>query len=428
MTSANLGGSPTYGYEYDASGNRTLFHLNGAPYLYTLSPTSNRVESLQIAGEGNTPVVQAISYDAAGNTTVTTTGSTSGSLLSLIYSDRGRLKQVKQTPSGSDTVQTVNYLYNAIEQRVKKSGPAALIPSAAAYYFYDQAGHLLGEYNAQGLPWYETIYVNDTPVALIKQTRTGSANAQPPTLKVTTQVYHIYTDHLDTPRLITKATDQSMVWSWISAEPFGATAPNANPNNLGTFVFNQRFPGQVYDSETGLSQNHHREYQSLSGKYTQSDPIGLQGGMNTYAYVSGNPLGAIDPTGLTQADIDAAFNAAKAMHPSWRFPSTVKAWSQKGKAGKYSFGDKDIYVDSKYLKCLDNSEATALLNTILHELAHFNQTWYQFGIDNLRERATGGNSSHAQDTADALLWQHYLIVTQYLKNRDIGQDNCQCRK
>jgi len=165
-------------------------------------------------------------------------------------------------------------------------------------YFYDQAGHLLGEYNAQGLPWYETIYVNDTPVALIKQTRTGSANVQPPTLKVTTQVYQIYADHLETPRLITKATDQSILWSWISAEPFGATAPNSNPNNLGTFVFNQRFPGQVFDQESGLFQNWNREYQALKGGYTQVDPIGLQGGINTYAYVSGNPLGAIDPTGL----------------------------------------------------------------------------------------------------------------------------------
>ena len=141
---ANVGGSPTYGYEYDATGNRTLFNLSGSPYAQAVSPTSNRVESVQIAGEGNTPVVQAISYDAAGNTTVTSSGSTTGSLLSLVYSDRGRLKQLKQTPSGSDVVQTVSYLYNGLEQRVKKSGVASLVPSGAGYYFYDEGGAFAG--------------------------------------------------------------------------------------------------------------------------------------------------------------------------------------------------------------------------------------------------------------------------------------------
>ena len=92
-----------------------------------------------------------------------------------------------------------------------------------------------------------------------------------------------------------------MVWSWISAEPFGATAPNSNPNNLGTFVFNQRFPGQVYDAETNLNQNWNREYQALKGGYTQVDPIGLQGGsMSLYTYVDGNPLKFTDPSGLVK--------------------------------------------------------------------------------------------------------------------------------
>ena len=225
---ANIGGSPTYGYEYDATGNRTLTTITGNPYLHTVSPSSNKLTSVQIAGEGNTPLTQAISYDPAGNTTQTTSGSPSTSPLSLSYSARGRLSAAQvPNPQNINTPYTVSYLTNGLEQRVFKSGPTALIPTGSTSYFYDEAGHLLGEYDANLVPIYETVYLNESPVAVIKQNRTLNQNTQPPTLQVKTEVYNVYADHIDTPRVITRASDQSIVWSWIAAEPFGATPPNS---------------------------------------------------------------------------------------------------------------------------------------------------------------------------------------------------------
>jgi RHS repeat-associated protein len=127
-------------------------------------------------------------------------------------------------------------------------------------------------------------------VALIKQTIAGTTT--------TTIPNYIYADQIDTPRVITRASDNKMVWRWDQADPFGLTPASENPQALGVFASNARFPGQVYDKETNLHYNWHRDFDPQLGRYVQSDPIGLAGGINSFAYVGGNPISAIDPSGL----------------------------------------------------------------------------------------------------------------------------------
>ncbi|WP_428695910.1 RHS repeat-associated core domain-containing protein [Stenotrophomonas acidaminiphila] len=88
------------------------------------------------------------------------------------------------------------------------------------------------------------------------------------------------------------------IWD-IRGEAFGSTPPDEDPDNDGVaFAFDLRYPGQRYDNTTGLNYNYFRDYDPGTGRYVQSDPIGLMGGINTYGYVVGNPLLNSDPRGL----------------------------------------------------------------------------------------------------------------------------------
>jgi RHS repeat-associated protein len=111
-------------------------------------------------------------------------------------------------------------------------------------------------------------------------------------------VYYLHSDHLNTPRLVTDEQN-TVVWrNQALAEPFGTSPPEEDPDGNGVpFTLNLRFPGQYFDQETNLSYNYFRDYDSTTGRYIQSDPIGLQGGINTYGYVGGNPMSYTDPTG-----------------------------------------------------------------------------------------------------------------------------------
>lgn len=162
---------------------------------------------------------------------------------------------------------------------------SVLATQPTSYYIYDESGHVIGEYDANGNPVQEHVYLGDRPVAVVQG---GSSSGG--------TVDYVTTDQLNTPRVITDSS-QTVMWSWNS-DPFGngnptGSLPNSQPYNL-------RFPGQYYDQETGHNYNLFRDYDSAMGRYIESDPAGLQGGLNTYRYVSNNPVARSDKFGLNE--------------------------------------------------------------------------------------------------------------------------------
>ena len=137
-----------------------------------------------------------------------------------------------------------------------------------------------------------------TAVATDNLGATMTSAAVPVTVTaVQAKLYFIHTDHLNTPRQIYDE-QQQLRWRWDQAEPFGTSPSNENPAALGAFSFPLRLPGQYADAESGIFYNHFRDYDSTIGRYVQSDPIGLDGGLNTYAYAASAPMMNIDPRGL----------------------------------------------------------------------------------------------------------------------------------
>lgn len=247
-------------YAYDATGNRTSFTNAGGTTNYTYPGTNHRLT--QVGATART-------YDDVGNTT-----QIGGIAKEFVYNDAGRMSQVKVSGAA-----TMNYLLNGRGEQVRK-----YLSTANTYTLYDEAGRWAGDYDSAGTAIQQAIWLDDLPVGLF----------------ASNQFKYVQPDHLGTPRAVIDPTPNVVIWRWdLEGEAFGTTVPNQDPDGNGTlFVFNMRFPGQRNDAVSGLNYNYSRAYDPGTGRYVESDPIGLVGGISTFAYVHSAPLVYADPLGL----------------------------------------------------------------------------------------------------------------------------------
>lgn len=312
-------------YEYDGLGRLSREQINNTTKAYSFDATGNRTQRTtnNLAGS-DAPETQTLTYANDSNRLKTLRGSTqpfdaAGNLtqinnLRITYDSQGRMSEVYQ----AGIYKVVDYKYNALGQRIIKHifdmGTQAVVGTTS--YMYDLSGKLISQmfYDEKGLKtsgqyWF---WLDGMPLAQLTANFSSFGDVS------SSKLIYLHPDHLNTPRLATDST-QSLLWRWNS-DAYGLGAPNEDVDGDGNATsVPLRFPGQIYDAHTQLNYNYHRDYDPATGRYVQSDPIGLNGGINTYGYVSANPLRWSDPLGLAPWD-----------------------WSGRGNTGVCSYYDQRV--------------------------------------------------------------------------------------
>ena len=259
-------GGLDYTYTRDQAGQVTAIAgvpvpaTTGATETATISPDNNQLAGIDGA------IARTYTHDAAGNVA-------SDGVFTYTWDGLNRLVKVEKAG-----VPVATYGYDSQNRRIRKT-----VGSRTIHYHYDQNNLLIAETLADGTPLRDYFYLNNEPLALREyETNPG--------------LYYYLNDHLGTPQQLVKADGTKV---WLAAYlPYGQAQVQ-----LATVANNLRFPGQYFDAETGLHYNWNRYYDSDTGRYLSADPIGLDGGMNLYAYVNGDPVNWIDPEGLSQYSI-----------------------------------------------------------------------------------------------------------------------------
>ncbi|WP_162140742.1 RHS repeat-associated core domain-containing protein [Arenimonas oryziterrae] len=347
LAALKSGGSLVQGFTYDATGNRLSKTLGSTTTTNIYDPASHRLTQ--------TGAVM-LTYDSNGNQTKNGTST-------FVYDDRNRLRDYK----ANGTSVTRTYRYSGRGERVSKVVAAG--SSANRYYTYDESGHVLGEYQANGTRVQEYVWLDDTLVGVLSD-HDGST------------YQYVETDHLGTPRAVIHPAKDKIIWRWnLTNTAFGEHAPSADPDaNSITYTFNLRYPGQWYDSESKLHYNYFRDYDPAIGRYVQSDPIGMNGGVSTFSYVNSSPIGLVDPFGLDIVDVRRVQGVVLQQFPELHPRGIV--YCGRLDEGIYADANQfsgDITVSERYCipSCLSEVEWNELFFSLFHESMHSTDRWWE---------------------------------------------------
>ncbi len=267
-------------FQYDALGNRVLSEVRSnnelieQTYLSYAEPgQGNRLLETTNSVSG---LSESYTYDTAGSPIVRGT-------LTTVYDSERRPVRIAR-----DGKLLAEYAYNGFGERIKKVVYSAGRKPKVTYFLYDNNSLSATVEPDEGKI---TNYVYIEPHRVVAQL-------------VGSEIYAIHSDHLGTP-IRMSGEDGEVLWS-ASYTPFGKASIRLSERTL-----NLRYPGQYFDSETGTHYNYFRDYDPSLGRYLTSDPIGLTGGLNSYAYAGLQPTQLIDPLGLLSGDAQAYIRALR---------------------------------------------------------------------------------------------------------------------
>jgi RHS repeat-associated protein len=396
-------------YSYDAVGNRLSKAVNaGAPDQYSYYDGTHRLKRIINGG------FERI-YDLNGNAIQIDVNKY------FTYDERNRMTDFR---SSTSTIVS-QYQYNAKGERVRKY----LGANDQATYLFSETGQLLVESKvdtASNVFTQEIIWLDDMPIGV---TSGGDLSA-------------ILTDHLNTPRQILRTYNHVTQWRWDATDnAFGEIAAT----NV-SMEFDLRFPGQIYDSESGLHYNHFRDYEPGTGRYMQSDPIGLKGGMSSYSYANSSPINAYDPLGLlayvckrgnivaislpirlipnrdvTDAQIENIFRSQEKFWSGWKGEYYVRlnvyrTDSRREDVQVTHITNDLVSMDTGILSTIDDGD-----DTWGHEAGH----WMGLQFNDLRPRMAGSAMGVLKDGKRSA-WEmdiNSILMSSY--NHKLGKD-CGC--